>query len=190
MERHLVESTPYLAIGAIKQDLWRYRSMEENINGIINIGYGKTGLVCSYWFESKDSDVFLVISIGGEHLPQRILISECQLQFGIRSYFVCDCGIQSCKLYLPADKEALKCRACYGLRYELSTINRTSPHGQFFYITNRTIRLANRRTDIKRIIYKGRFTKRYERFLKLCGKAGFDHVVQEARDLMAEIKNQ
>ncbi|TSC64536.1 MAG: hypothetical protein G01um101493_103, partial [Microgenomates group bacterium Gr01-1014_93] len=46
MERHLVESTPYLAIGAIKKDVRRFRAKEANINGIINIGYGRTELVC------------------------------------------------------------------------------------------------------------------------------------------------
>ena len=187
MERHLIEGTPYLAVSAIKEDLWRYRNGTDNISGVINIGNGRAELICSYWFEFKDGDTFLIISIGGDHLPQRLLISECQLKFGIRSYFVCDCGRRSYKLYLPPDREELKCMICYRLRYELSGINRSSSHGKLFYITNRTIKLANQREDLNRIVYKNKYTKKYQAFLRLCGKAGFHGVVKEAQDLMAEI---
>ena len=189
MEKYLVEECPYLAIGAVKQDLQRSRNKESNITGVIKICYDNAELICNYWFEHLNNSTFFAISVNG-HAPQRILISERELQFGTRNYFVCDCRRQANKLYLPSGKTELKCRACYGLRYELSTINRSSSHGKFMYLTNRTIKLANQRADMNRIIYKNRYTKRYQRFLKLCGQAGLSNIVQDARDLMAAIKNQ
>ena len=56
------------------------------------------------------------------------------------------------------------------------------------YVANRTIKLANKQAGMGRIIYKGHYTKKYNRFLKLCGKAGFNNVLRDAQNLMMTIK--
>lgn len=184
---YLIEGCPSLTIGSVKRDLGRCRMKEADITGAINIVHGAVILTVDYWFEYIDNNAFFVISVDG-HAPQRILLSEQELYFGTRNYFVCDCGKRVHKLYLPPGKAEFRCRSCYKLIYELSTINRNSTHGRLLYIANRTIKLANRRADMSRIIYKSRYTKKYKRFLRLCEKAGLNNVVKDARDLMAAIK--
>mgnify|MGYP001602760634 CR=1 FL=1 len=189
----LVEDCDYIYISnAIKKDLRRYRKARDNISGIIDIGYdGIKKLTCNYWFDKDTSNAtFFVISVGGNHLPQSILISEIKLHFGTRSCFVCECGRQAYKLYLPSEKIELKCRLCYKLRYELSMINRHSEHGNFLYIAKQTLKLINQQPNTNRRIYKNQYTRRFKSFLKLCGKVGFNDIVRDAQYFMTEIKNQ
>lgn len=186
----LIEECTILETGFIKQDLKCCRNKEAKITGVFNIVHGNQKLLCDYWIEYAGNNAYFVISTGVNFLPQRILLSEQPLYFGIRSYFVCNCGRRASKLFLPSGQNEFKCRKCHHLRYELSTINRNSVHGELFYRTNRTIKLANQQADMNRIIYKKRYTKRFNSFLKLCEQAGFNTVVRDARDLMTAIKAQ
>jgi len=187
--QNLVEGTPYLSTSNIKRDLLKCRKWIENISGEAHIGYGIKQLECNFWFEYKGESTFFVYSVDGNE-PQEILISERELLFGTMNYFVCSCGKRCQKLYLPDGATELKCRACYKLVYELSTINRISKHGMFLYKTNRTLKLANQRMEMSRIFYKSRYTKKFQRFLKLCAKAGLSKSVESARELMESIQNQ
>lgn len=185
---NLIEECSALTTGAIKQDLRRCRMMEADIKGVFSISNGNTNLLCDYWVEYLNGEAFLVISTGLGHLPQRILLSCLELRFGSRSYLNCDCGARVNKLYLPPGKDQFRCRRCHQLRYELSTINRMSKHGRLLYRTNRTLKLVNKRAGMNRIIYNNRYTNKFERFLRLCGQAGLDGVVRDARNLMTAIK--
>ncbi len=185
--RYLVEESPYFAVSSIKHNLSRSRRMEADIIGVLNISQGNYELLCEYWVEYQNNEAFLIISTGTNNLPQKILLSEQELYFGTRSYFTCECGKRVSKVYKPSVVSNFACRRCCGLRYELSTINRSSTHGSFLYKTNRTLKLVNRRTDMNRIIYKSKYTKRYSRFLKLCQQSGLYGVVQDAQNLMVAI---
>ena len=189
----LVEGCPFLSISSIKRDLLRYMKNNGDISGIASIGYGKNAKVCNYWFDSEfnnetDRPVLMVSFDGSE--PQKIRISEQLLSFGTRHYLVCNCGRRACKLFMPNGKTLFKCRQCYHLNYELCMINRNSIHGRLFYETNRKIKLVNKQTQISRMLYKGQFTHRYNRFLKLCKQAGFNNVVENAKELIEAINNQ
>ena len=185
--RHLIEECPYFSVSSIRQDLGRSRRMEPDIKGIFNISQGNRKLLCEYWIDYSNNETFLFISTGTSNLPQRILLSKQELYFGSRSYFVCECGKRVIKLYIPSGRANFACRSCCGLQYELSTINRSSTHGAFLYKTNRTLKLINQRADMNRIIYKGSYTRRYNRFLKLCQQSGLYGVVKDAQDLMLAI---
>ena len=137
-------------------------------------------------FEYKDGDESIFF-YDSEGLSQQILISEQAITFGVRRYFVCDCGVRVNKLFLPPGMRGYKCRNCYKLRYELTTINPRSIHGKLMYRTNRMIKLTNKRTDLNRIFYKGRYTKRFNRFLHLCARAGLVEVVENASKLTAAV---
>lgn len=187
--RYLVEDCPVLAVGAIKHDLWRCRRREAEIKGAFSISNGGRDLLYDYWIEYSDGDSFLVVSTGLDQLPQRVLLAEVELKFGARSYFVCCCGVRANNLYLPAGKDQFRCRRCYRLRYALSNINKTSKQGMFLYRANRTTKLINQRAGMDRIIYKNCFTKRFERFLRLCGRVGLDSVITNARESMKVIQS-
>ncbi len=156
---YLVEECKSISVGSIKKDLR---------------------------FEYKDGDEFLFF-YHGEGLSQQILIAEQSITFGIRRYFVCECGAQVNKLFLPTGKKEYKCRNCYKLRYELTTINPRSIHGKLLYRTNRIIKLTNKRTELNRIFYRGRYTKRFNRFLHLCDRAGLVEVLDNAAKLSSAV---
>lgn len=187
MSRYLIEECPYFSTSSIKQDLSRSRRKEADIKDIFNIFKGNQKLLCSYWIDYSNNETFIFISTSTSNLPQRILLSKQELYFGSRSYFVCECGKRVIKVYLPLGRADFACRSCCGLRYELSTINRTSTHGAFLYKTNRTLKLVNQQADINRIIYKGSYTRRYNRFLKLCQQSGLYGVVKDAEFLMTQL---
>lgn len=156
MNSFLIEECPSISIGSVKKDIR---------------------------FEYTDGDDFLVFDAGGDHPPQRIMLDEQSITFGLRRYFLCECGSRVNKLYLPPGKSQYKCRVCYKLRYELSYINRTAKHGKLLYRTNRTIKLIDQRAGMSRVFYNGQYTKRFSRFLKLCSRAGLDDVVDNALTL-------
>ncbi len=141
----------------------------------------------NYWFDDDNGSTCLFVSIGGQE-PQKFNWELVLLTFGERAYFYCSCGHRASKLYLPPNGTEFKCRKCHNLKYELSTFNRKSLAGQSLYQANRLLKLANSRANISRIFYNGNFTKRFERFLKLCDRAGLDSVVKGAQDLKALTK--
>lgn len=184
----LVEGCLTISTALFKRALARIRNRED-INDSIEILHRGEKIVVNYWSEYKEKEAFLVVSANGNE-PQAILLSEKEMMFGSRSYFVCGCGYRGSKLYLPANSTELKCRECYNLRYELTTINRKSVQGKVFYKTNRLIKLANARAGMNRIFYKGKYTKRFMRNLKLFSRAGFDGPIEDATKLMETIYSQ
>lgn len=122
--------------------------------------------------------------------PQQITLVWQAITFGQTAYFKCSCGNRCRRLYLPPGCIKFKCRTCYHLRYELSLINRNTVQGRFLYRFNRILKLTNQRASMNRIFYKNCYTKRFERFLDLCSKAGLNNIVNDARDLMNSIKSQ
>jgi hypothetical protein len=111
------------------------------------------------------------------------------ITYGKRAYFICECGHRATKLYLPHNGHEFKCRKCHGLQYQLTTFNRYSVAGRSMYRMNRLHKLSNERAGMSRIFYNGNYTKRFERFLGLCDRAGLDHIVKGANDLKALIES-
>ncbi len=139
-----------------------------------------------YWLEDNDSSTAFV-SVGGKE-PQTLHVEWQDITYGKRAYFRCTCERRATKLYLPSNGSQFKCRACHGLQYQLSTFNRRSVAGRSIYRLNRLRKLADSRASMGRILYKGNYTKRFERFLGLCDRAGLDSIVKGAEDLRALIK--
>jgi|GEM_PF-2668391 len=151
----------------------------------LNLGNAKTSI--SAYLDNETSPPFAVITIGSNE-PQTIELEWLDLTFGRTLYFKCPCGYRARHLYLTPGAAKLLCRHCCHLKYELSQINRNSPQGKLFYSTNRIIKLAGKRENMRRIFYAGTYTTRYRRFLKLCRQAGLDQVVNDANDLLNAIK--
>ncbi len=141
----------------------------------------------NYWFDDIDGGTFLFISVAG-HEPQKIAWELSIVEFGERAYFYCPCGHRAAKLYLPPNSHEFKCRKCHSLRYEISLINRSSMAGDSIYHMKRMQKLADIRLNMSRIFYNGKYTKRFERFLRMCSRAGLDDVVRDANALRELLK--
>lgn len=121
---------------------------------------------------------------------QAVILIESGLTFGLRTYFACpDCGRPVFKLYQLPTGGDFKCRDCHNLSYELSGFNRKSAQGRLNYRTSQLIKLANYRELLgNRLIYNGKFTNRYSRYLHRCLALGLDGYAVEARDYLAKVQ--
>lgn len=138
-----------------------------------------------YYIEyGLDGNTYLVVTVGEE--PQKILLSEHQLNFGVRTYLTCGCGHRTNALYLKDTFFA--CRKCQNLSYASTTINPRSDHGIMLYRESKRLKLITMREQIGRIFYKSKYTKRFERWLKLCKQAGLYSQIKDALELMEAIK--
>lgn len=181
----LVESCFHITTKLIKKDITSARANKKNIDGYINISFGNTKTVADYCIEYGAENDYLVIRYNQN--DQRFKIAESPLTFGPRSWFVCNCDRRVAKLYLPPNAMHFKCRHCHKLTYELTTFNRKSKLGQLSYKTNRTIKLMNMREKIPSMFYNGKFTLRFNRFLRLSESAGVKEVKEDAKQLLHAI---
>lgn len=141
----------------------------------------------NYWLDHTGDDFAALISVG-KNEPQRVVMEWQEITFGERAYFRCACGLRASKLHLPLGGNEFKCRKCHKLQYQLTHINRHSVAGRALYRVNRLQKLLDQRASMGRILYKGNYSDRFERFLRMCDRAGFDSIVQGANDLKALIK--
>ena len=186
----LVEQCEILEIVSLGDSLRKFRKGENGISGMVKLPSGRE---VNFWFDDKNGENF-VFALCRDNEPQEIAMTETGTTFGMKSYFVCECGYRASKLYLPPlGKRELKfkCRKCHNLRYELEMINRNSMQGRFLYKTNRMIKAINMRESLgNRIFYGGRYSKRFENFLALCDRAGLKENAEDARTMMSEMQAQ
>jgi hypothetical protein len=171
----------------LKKALKRARRHERGISGYIDIPSVSTDSKASYSFDYTPEFDYLVIQNG--EFEQRIKLTESELHFGTRSFFVCCCRRRVAKLYLPPNETQFKCARCYHLIYELQKINKKTKPGNFQYNTNRTLKAMNKRENIRSIFYDGKLTKRTMTWLKLCEVVGLDNYVKEAKKLMSAMND-
>lgn len=185
MARVLVEECQSVSVSDFKGALDRIKRQEGDFDGELV----KNKRVVSYWIENNGRETLLTFSVEGSE-PQTVVLIESGLTFGLRTYFACpDCGHSIFKLYqLPTGGE-FKCRDCHNLSYELSGFNRKSAQGRLNYRASQLIKLANYRELLgNRLIYHGKFTNRYSRYLHRCLALGLDGYVVEARDYLTRVQ--
>ena len=141
----------------------------------------------NYWLDNDANPAIAYVSVQGRE-PQAYNLDWSTITFGERAYFECQCGAKANKLFLPANGKEFKCRQCHNLQYQLTSFNRNSVGGRALYKMNRLQKLSEARADMGRILYRGEYTRRFERFLGLCDKAGLNDVVAGANNLMALLK--
>jgi hypothetical protein len=181
----LIESCFHLSTKLLKKDLRRARERKASITGFINISLGYAQTVADYYIEYGPEHDYLVISYG--EVEQRVKLAESELRFGPRSWFICECDRRVSKLYLPPHAKLFKCRRCYKLSYELTTVNRKSRIGQLAYQTNRGIKLMHTRENMRSVHYRGKLTQRFNRFVALSAKAGITSTKEDALKLMRDL---
>ena len=172
--KYLVEECFFITPKDVGERLYRVRKLG------VNILENRPDI--TYWFDDMNNPAKLFISINGRE-SQSFDWELVELTFGEREYFYCSCGHRATKLYLPPNSCEFKCRKCHNLKYELLSFNSKSVAGKNIYKINRLHKLANSRASMSRIFYNGQYTKRFERFLGLCERAGLDSIVQGANDL-------
>lgn len=142
----------------------------------------------NYWLEDEWDPSVWMVSVNN-HEPQRLVIEFEAITYGERGYFKCPtCDHRGSKLYLPPNGSEFKCKECHKMVYRLQTFNKNSIAGKTLYKMNRMQKLADKRASMGRILYNGLYTKKYERFLTLCDKAGYSSIVKGAEQLRELIK--
>lgn len=136
----------------------------------------------NYWIGDGAEPSVVFVTIDAKE-PQIIGLDWQDITYGKKAYFLCSCGVRVLKLHLPLHGKEFKCRTCHGLHYELTTYNRYSIAGMKLYQLNRLNKLSNNRAGMSRIFYNGEYTKRFERFLGQCERAGFNSIVDGANAL-------
>ena len=170
----------------LKRDLERARRKEPPEGKYLNFVHNGRSAALDYSIEhSFDENTYLVVNVSGE--PQKILLSQRELKFGTRTYLTCGCGNKTNALYLKLGYFA--CRKCQKMHYRSTNLNKTSEHGQFLFLQNRRIRLMEMREKMDRPIYKGRYTKRFMRWLSYCTRAGIFNEAIQAWEAMEAIKS-
>ena len=178
-----VESCFSLDTHKLKKSLKLARAHERGVAGFIDIPGVPVESKASYSFDYTPEFDYLVIQNG--EMWQRIKLAESELHFGPRTWFECDCGRRTAKLYLPENETQLKCRYCHHLIYELQKINKKTKPGNFQYKTNRTLKAMNMSENINSILYDGKLTRRAITWLKLCEAIGMDNYARDAKKLLS-----
>ena len=181
----LVENCSPLTTKMLKKDLRSFRDAKvgTKITGSFDISFGgSVKATMGYYFENGGEFDYLVIHKGSNQ--QRITLANSELHFGQTTWFVCECGKRVNKLYIIEHGYCFKCRQCQKLRYESSTFNRRSFHGNRLYRIMRQVRLVEIRERIPRVLWRRGFTKKYWRFIELCAKVGKFDEVEKARSLL------
>jgi hypothetical protein len=173
-----LESCHVLGVHQLKKPLRCARAHERGIDGFITIPGISGESKISYSFDYTPEFDYIVVQKDG--FRQRIKLAESNLYFGPRSLFECSCGKRVTKLYLPPNTTEFKCRHCHNLIYELQKINRKTMSGSFLYKSNRMLKAMNDREGMRSIFYRGKFTKRVHRWLKLSGSVGMNNYVRDA----------
>jgi hypothetical protein len=168
----------------LKNNLRKARE-KKSVEGYLNMSNNGKATVLDYHIEYEDEKAYIIIDFKEE--PQRILLSEEDLTYGKRTYLTCGCGNRVNTLYLNNDIFA--CRKCNKLRYSSTMLNRTTLHGQFIYKQSQILKLMTMRENMGRIFYRSRYSKRFTRWLDLCGKAGLTDEVQDAQKLLEDINS-
>ena len=144
----------------------------------------------NYWFAERETldKSTMFITVGGSE-PQKIGMIDVETSVAWRSYFLCpQCDKKVYKLYLLPNGKEFKCRSCHhGLRYTLTTINKNTPHGRMLYTVTRMNTLSKAREKMGTILYNGKYTKKFESFLRQCDRAGYTKASENAKGLMEAI---
>ncbi len=181
----LIESCFGLSTKLLRNDLQKARQKEPVEGEYLNFIHNGKSSVLDYSIEyNSDGNTYLVVNVDIE--PQKILLFERELTYGTRTYLVCGCGARVNALYLKGTFFA--CRNCHKLKYKSTTINTRSDHGMMLYQQNKRLKLIDMRESIPRPLYKSKWTKRFQRFLKLCNQSGLFSQVKDAQTTIETIK--
>jgi hypothetical protein len=199
-------STKKTIVVKIKKGLCYYRNMKsyyfieecvkitpkEIINFFRNAkqkGKDDSRPILDCWANDSENPETIYLSVGGKEL-QIFNIEWFDLTFGKVAFFNCSCTRRVKKLYSIPGTGKFKCRFCQGLRYRSSIYNPRSIAGISISNFEKEIKLMDKRAKISRIFYKGKYTKRYSRYLESCKKAGLNNILKKSNNLLEIIKSQ
>ena len=160
-----VEAAFPLTLVHIKQDLAEAREKHIKVDGYVNFDNWGSGSAFDYYIEHYDDEDLLTINYGEKR--QTVKIVQICLHFGFRTLYVCECSRRCAKLYLPLGGHEFKCRYCHGLYYESTRKSSTYKKGGKFYLAHKMLKTRKVLEGLNKMTYKGKFTKGYERWIKL-----------------------
>ena len=105
-----------------------------------------------------EAEDYILVTVGNNE-PQRIETEAIELSFASRK-----------------------------LRYTLTAINKKTSHGKMLYAMNRMDKLSKQREKMGTILYNGKYTRKFQSFLRQCDRAGYTNAVEDAARLMTALK--
>ena len=150
----------------------------------------KESLGVNLWFEEDPSDPNIIHASINGHESQKLALEWLYMTYGEVAYFNCNCGHRVARMYLVPNGSEFRCRICHKLKYRSSSTNPKSIAGMALHNFSRINKIMETRENMSRIFYNGQYTKRFNRFLTLCNKAGLDSMVDDAKNLAEIVKTQ
>lgn len=166
----LVEDYKTLSISMLGRGLLRDDGKEKN--GTVSIGKMWEWPKVRFEVLSKvDGSKMLRLwhMTSKNHLPmfQEVALEGSRATFGLRPYLVCPtCGSLRLKLQFTS-LGRLACRSCLGLTYQCCRDNHSNP---LFRLLRRYTKLRLRQTEVKRIDYSGKYTRKAKSIMRMSQK--------------------
>ena len=188
MSKHYVEEFFVLDITSVKKDLKKIRNGKVT-EGVTTIYREVKKIQLSYWSEFKDKKAYLVVAAQNQE-PQAVPLALQQITYGLKTYFVCECGKRCSKLFChPQILYMFKCAKCHNLRYKLSSIYRQGRIGMQMYMLEQFNKFIDNGKKCPRIFYNGKETKPFIAYRKKMARIGMFQYVEEGQKQIAEIQN-
>lgn len=137
------------------------------------IFHGMSKIEISYRFFKNGEEIGLNMhcKTGTNFFSQAITLDYSFGHYAPRPILLCGCGHRAVTLYLPVGKiDGFACRSCLALKYEATTINKTTKNGLLWYLAARSRKLANDELNIRRWSYGGGLTKQGRNFARQAGR--------------------
>lgn len=144
----------------------------------------EAGKVLKQWLQDKGLE-------GGtdDKIIEYVQFGILGTSFGEVAFFTCISGHRISKLYLPPSGAAFECRRCQKFRYRLSNLNRNSVAGQAIHKFDAMRKIYDAKLNI-RIFYRGKLTRRFNRWVARCGKVGLTAEFIVAKALVDMVESQ
>lgn len=174
-QKNLAENCFKIVLSDFGRKIFWSNGEKQQKNGKFTIKNSRQKLFVSYsifldkrpallkiWFTDNPKELY-------RGMGQEIEIEEDIATFGVRPYLKCTCENNAQVLYKPSDQALFSCRQCSNVKYESSSLNKSTMGGLFYY-THKLIKLANKRQQIDRMIYANKFTKKAQNLFNAYNK--------------------
>lgn len=165
----MTEDCFVLSLRELGKGLLKADGLMNRKTGTLTLGNRFDDLSVEYSVIPGDGENVLAISCRHKNsvLKQMIQIQKSIIHYGVRPYLTCACGYRGNNLYLSNQQYSFLCRNCAGLYYECTAINRKSGVGALRCQLARKFKIAMLQERVKRVSYKGKFTKQARRVMEL-----------------------
>ncbi len=144
--------------------------------------YHQPNILVDYEWENESETKLRVTR---EKYPQQLAeVVKAKMSFGHKSFFICPkCAERKTKLYFVEIHSNLMCKQCSKLSYYVSSLSKSSAAGKHLHKANRMLKIIDQREKMRGVYYNGKFTRRFNAWLKQCVRNKYLEPVNDALKL-------